>query len=82
MTLLLATNFTALLLLKNVCVCVSEWVCVEDWWYRQGNTEVLGQKPDLLPASPQIMPRGLTLNRTRDSSVRGQRLNIWYIAWP
>ena len=43
-------------------------------WYRQGKTEVLGEKPVTVPFFPPQIRLGLTWDRTRAFAVRGRRL--------
>jgi hypothetical protein len=49
-------------------------------WDWQGKTEVLGEKPVLVPLCPTQIPHGLTRDRTRASAVRGRRLTAWAMA--
>jgi hypothetical protein len=53
---------------------------VEQNW--QGKTEVLGEKPVLLPLCPPQISHGLTWDRTRASAVRGRRLTAWAMTLP
>ena len=51
-------------------------------WNWQGKTEVLGEKPVLLPLCPSQIPHGPTRDRTRTSAVRGRRLTASAMAQP
>jgi hypothetical protein len=42
--------------------------------YRQGKTEVLGEKPVPVPICPPQISHGLTWDRSRASEVTGPRL--------
>ena len=46
-------------------------------WNWQGKTEVLGEKPILVPLCPPQIPHGQTRDRNRASTVRGRRLTAW-----
>jgi hypothetical protein len=53
---------------------------VEYYW--QGKTKDIGEKPIPGPLSPPQIPYGFNRARTRDSAVRGRRLNAWAMARP
>jgi hypothetical protein len=56
------------------------WTTVE--WYRQGKIEEIREKPIPVPLCPPQITHGLTRAQTRDSAVRGERLNAWAMARP
>jgi hypothetical protein len=49
-------------------------------WQRK--TEVPREKPVPVPLRPPWIPRGLTRDRTRASTVRGRRLTAWAMTRP
>lgn len=50
-------------------------------WYRWWKTEVLGDKPDPVLLWPSQTPHRLTWNWAQGSTVKGQRLVVWVVAW-
>lgn len=58
----------------NECAALVEWY---RWW----KTEVLGNKPDPVLLWSSQTSHGLAWNWAQDSTVKGQRLAVWAVAW-
>jgi hypothetical protein len=58
----------------NECVALVEWY---RWW----KSELLGNKPDPVLLWPSQTSHSLTWNSSQDSTVTGQRLAVWTVAW-